>query len=301
MMTQQKALKNSNQAWAVKPLRLAACILSVSALSSPSFAADISKQRLVYEVYAGGIHAVQATLNIDLKNNNQYALQLEAKTRGFLGKVAPWQGTFESRGWMLNDGNRNPEQHKSTANWRGETEVKDYKYAKDGTFQNLIVTEHNQQPVTKTIDASITKNTTDALTATLKVLENFNQEGKCEGSSLVFDGKRSFEQSFTHVQTTKLEASKYNIYGGNAAECLVEVTPKEGKWYEKPRGWLSIQEQGREKGLMPTIWIAQISEDAPAVPVKIRVKTDYGMLFMHLAEYQKGETKLVAQKRILDE
>ena len=256
---------------------------------------------MIYEVYAGGIHAVQSTLEIDMKPDNRYSIDMLAKTRGFLGKLVPWVGTFESHGWRKRDGFMHPEQHKSVATWRGEKEVKDYAYNKDGTFKQLVIDEHDKAPEIQDIETTLTNGTTDALTATLLVLENFNRTGRCEGSSLVFDGKRSFEQKFVHKENVQLTASKYNIYEGPAAKCTVEVIPKEGKWYDKPRGWMSIQEQGREKGTMPTVWVAQIKDGAPAVPVKILVKTDYGAMFMHLAEYQSGDQQWVAEKRVRDD
>lgn len=194
-----------------------------------------------------------------------------------------------------------PEQHKSVATWRGEKQIKDYAYAQDGTFKSLTIDEHDQEPETPDIDKKITDGTTDSLTATLLVLQHYNKTGKCEGSSLVFDGKRSFEQNFSHEEDVQLTASKYNIYEGPAAKCTVEVVPKEGKWYEKPRGWLSIQEQGRNEGTMPTVWIAQLEENAPAIPVKVFVKTDYGGMFMHLAEYRGAEKTLVAEKRVRED
>ncbi len=48
---------------------------------------------------------------------------------------------------------------------------------------------------------------------------------------------------------------------------------------------------------MPTLWVAPIGEDVPAAPVKVRVKTDYGTLFMHLTEYRDGERTLITKKR----
>lgn len=256
---------------------------------------------MVYEVYAGGIHAVQATLDMNIKPENRYSLELYAKTRGLLGKLAPWHGTFETHGWIMGDGERRPEQHKSTATWREETEVKDYAYTKSGAFKSLTITDHDKKPEVQDIAADITQDTTDALTATLVMLENYNENGTCTGESKVFDGKRSFTQSFEHQENVALTASKYNIYDGPAAECTVEVIPLKGEWHKKPRGWMSIQEQGRAKGTMPTVWVAQMEEDAPAIPVKIRVKTDYGTLFMHLAEYQNDGKIIVAEKRVLDE
>ena len=248
-----------------------------------------------YEVYAGGMRVLSADLIIEEKKNDRYSISLAAKTFGLLGKLAPWSGTFESHGWKTNETFR-PEQHKSAAIWRGEEEIKDYAYAKNGGFKSLTIKKHDQEPKKRDIEESLTKDTTDALTATLEVLQNYNETGECEGSSLVFDGKRSFEQVFAHEENVTLTESRYNMYDGAAAKCTVEVIPKEGKWYEKPRGWMSIQEQGREKGTMPTVWIANKEEGAPAIPVKIFVKTDYGALVMHLTGYENLSTNLVAEK-----
>jgi len=55
---------------------------------------------------------------------------------------------------------------------------------------------------------------------------------------------------------------------------------------------MSIQEQGRERGTMPTVWFAKVQEGQVAVPVKVRVKTDYGTLFMHLTDYQSAGKKM---------
>lgn len=240
-------------------------------------------------------------MDYEITDKNRYSIVLNAKTRGLLGKLAPWHGTFETHGWVLPNDVRRPEQHKSTTTWREEEEIKDYAYAKSGAFKSITITEHDKKPEIKTIEENITKDTTDALTATLLMLENYNKTGECTSESKVFDGKRSFTQTFIHEEKTELTASRYNIYGGPAAECIVEVTPLEGKWHEKPRGWMSIQEQGREKGTMPTVWVANLKEGAPAIPVKIRVKTDYGTLFMHLAEYENDDKILVADKRMTDE
>ena len=268
-------------------------------LASPSAvnAAEGPKQELVYEVYASGFHVVQAKLHIDLTNPKKYDIGLGADTRGFLGKIVPWNGTFESNGWVIKNGEYRPKQHKSTASWRGETDVKDYQYGKDGSFKGLTITKDDKPPEPKDVDAELTDGTIDVLTATLSMLTAYPLTNECAGESEIFDGKRRFKLAFSHKKTETLKSSKYNIYEGEASQCIVEVTPVAGNWGDKPRGWLSIQEQGRDRGTLPTVWIGQMSEDGPAVPVKIRVKTAYGTLFMHLAEYNSAETSLVAEKR----
>ncbi|MGB0719715.1 MAG: DUF3108 domain-containing protein [Bdellovibrionales bacterium] len=290
-MTQPKALRRLSMVWAA--ICLLCPVFSDSALAAPE-----SRQKLVYEVYASGIHAVQATLDLKISANNRYDIVLDAHTRGLLGKLAPWDGSFETHGWWDKNGDHKPQQHKSVGTWRGETQTKDYAYGRDGAFKSLTIIDDGQAPEIRAIEKEVTDDTIDALTAALKVFETYNQAGTCKGQSKVFDGKRSFTQQFVHKAAVRLEQSKYNIYTGPAAECTVEVTPLKGAWADKPRGWLSIQEQGRERGTLPTVWLASIEDGAPAVPVKIRVKTAYGTLFMHLAEYQSDGKFLVAEKRV---
>ena len=267
------------------------------ALAAPTYA-QAGTQIAIYEVYAGGIHAVQARLDIDTTRAGRYSISLGAKTRGFLGSLAPWEGTFESHGWVMEDGTLRPELHKSTAVWRDEPEIKEYFYNRDGTFKGLTITENHKPARTDLPDVALTLGTTDVLSATLTALRAVAAGQQCNGDAEVFDGDRRFRQVFVHQDNPQLTESKYNIFRGEAEECTVEVVPVGGKWHEKPRGWMSIQEQGREKGTMPTVWMAQLENGAPAIPVKIRVKTEYGTLFMHLAEYRGAGKTVVAEKRV---
>ncbi len=256
---------------------------------------------MIYEVYAGGIHALQATLTIELSPDDRYQIALSAKTRGLLGKLAPWKGSFTSKGWKQPDGTYQPEEHESIATWRDETEVKTYSYNKDGSFNHLTIKEHDKPAAIQEPDAALTHQTLDSLTATLNVLNQFSQTGECDADADIFDGKRRFTQHFKLGEEEMLQQSRYNIFNGYSVKCTVEVEPKGGAWHKKPRGWMSIQEQGREKGTMPTIWMGQMAPSELAIPIKILVKTQYGTLFMHLAEYQaKGEV-MVAEKRVTSE
>ena len=142
------------------------------------------------------------------------------------------------------------------------------------------------------VDDELTQGTSDVLSATLHIMQSVAADGKCSGTSEVFDGKRRYKLVFNHKKEVQLEKSLWNLYEGPAIECTAEVQPVAGKWHKKPRGWLSIQEQGRERGTMPTVWLAQMDENQPAVPVKVRVKTAYGTLFMHMTGYEGGDKKL---------
>ncbi len=252
-------------------------------------------QIMHYDVFAGGIHAVQADMILDYRTAGQYAMKFSAQTRGLLGSVAPWEGTFESRGQALADGQRVPQFHESVAMWKNEREVKTYNYNKDGSFKNLVTLYKHKKPKTTIPEKELTDETMDALTATILVMEHVADGGDCEGEKDVFDGKRKFKMTFRHQRFVMLEKTRYNAYSGPAAECTVEVKPVAGAWHKKPRGWLSIQEQGRERGTMPTVWLAQVTKNAVTVPVRVRVKTAYGTLFMHMTHYESGNTVLTTK------
>ena len=245
------------------------------------------EQKMIYEVYAGGINAVTAEMDVAYESKDRYHMSLAARTKGFLAKLAPWSGIFETKGWRKEDGTDAPEMHRSSAVWRDEEEIKEYSYGKDGSFKGLRIIEEGKDKSEK-VDDELTQGTTDALTATLEVMKHIAAGGGCEGSSEVFDGDRRFELVFVHEAEEMLEETKYNVYSGPAVRCTVEVKPISGRWSTKPRGWLSIQEQGRDGGMLPTVWMAKIDETGPAVPVKVRVKTDYGTLFSHLIGYKNG-------------
>ena len=159
---------------------------------------------------------------------------------------------------------------------------KEYFYKKDGTFDKLTITEDGQDKSPGEIESQLTNQTIDMLAASMNVMAQAKTSKKCEGTSEVFDGKRRFKLIFKDVGNETLIKTRYNIFDGNTAKCTVEIEPISGKWHEKPRGWLSIQEQGRQKGSLPTVWFGQVKANGLYVPVKVRVKTDYGTLFMHL-------------------
>ncbi len=261
---------------------------SAKIAKAPAGEAQIMK----YDVYAGGFHVVEASLDVDLAARNRYLLKLSAATRGMFADLAPWQGTFQTNGWYdTKQALPQPEIHFSDTNWRDEKELTEFLYNQDGSFKEYRVTNEKEKGP-KDPEPGLPDNTTDVLSATLKVMNKVASSGQCEGTDKIFDGARSYNIVFHHKQQVELKGSEYNVYSGPATECTIEVKPIAGKWHAKPRGWMSIQEQGRERGTMPTIWLAQMMQGQPAVPVKIRVKTEYGTLFMHLTGYNGGGKSL---------
>jgi hypothetical protein len=299
-MKRHKALKNSKKALARILSGLLAITISVivftAAISAQAETGTTLKphhQKAQYDVYAGGIHALQANLDVNLSKKDRYSTSLYAKTYGLLGSLAPWHGTFESHGWQGKV--FKPEWHQSSATWRDELEVKRYSYNKDGSFREYTIKDEDNDGSPQEVDDELTQGTSDVLTGALNTMLTIAAGSDCSGETEVFDGKRRFKMIFRHQGEEELKASRWNVYAGPAIKCTVEVQPVAGKWHENPRGWMSIQEQGRERGTMPTVWFATMTKGEPAIPVKIRVKTSYGTLFMHMTDYESESKRLVRE------
>ena len=150
---------------------------------------------MTYDVYAGGIHALNAKLAIT-SNEKDYEITLSSKTRGFLKTLAPWSGVFTTSGIFDKDGHAYPLEHASISTWKSATEEKKYTYDGKGNFKSYKVTETREEkdPVDKTpkdLDPEISKDTTDLLTATYQLLRSLPQTKSCTGDSLIFDGDRN--------------------------------------------------------------------------------------------------------------
>lgn len=262
------------------PVRLAvflACLL----LALPAWAAE---QHLRYELYAAGLDAVEANATIR-ENGRAYSADLEAQTRGLLGRLVPWQGSFHSEGVDGRDAMPLPLLHVSTARDRKHTQVQTYRYGGDGTFKAYDVRTDGRDTTPKDVDPVLTRDTTDALSAALASMRVVAAGKPCAGASEVFDGERRYRLVFHDLGRDVLKPSSYTIYGGPAEKCAAEVVPLQGKWHAKPRGWLSIQEQGRKLGTLPLVWMAAIEPGAAAVPVRVQVATAYGTLVMNVIGY----------------
>ena len=238
-------------------------------------------------MYSGGLHVVDATLQLRT-GAKQYQVTLDAATQGFLHTLAPWSGRFFSKGDVGAGKAFTPREHVTTTTWRDEKETEDYTYDRKGAFTGLKVTEQGRTRTPDDLDPTLAKGTVDILTATLSAMRNAYTGKGCAHTANVFDGERSFTIIFRSKGKDVLAPSKYSSFAGEAEACEVEIKPLKGRWHKKPRGWLSIQEQGRKKGALPLVWFARQPGFTVAIPVRLRVTSNYGTLFMHLITPQAG-------------
>lgn len=236
-----------------------------------------------YAVFASGFRTLAATANIREEREN-YATYVTIETDGLLGKLAPWNGILTSTGRFDEvTGQRLTSMHSFDNIWRGSNKRVEQHYDNAGRLIEIRTKEDNRPDEIKSPDPTLINGTTDILSAALEVSRIIKDTGSCNSSQAVYDGKRRFILSFKEKSREIINASKYTSFDGEAIKCVVEIEPDGGKWRDKPRGWMSIQEQSKKKGTPPLIWFGRATADSEVyIPVKLQVKTSYGTLMLHL-------------------
>jgi len=243
-------------------------------------------QKIAYSIYTGGLKTLSADLEITKESAQDYHLLMNARTDGLVKVFKRWNGTMETEGRLNGNGDPLPATHESVSVWPDNTQIKKFSWSGKGELKDLYIEEEGTTTHLDDIDRSMAQDSVDIMSAALAIMRSAAQDGSCGGQTEVFDGKRRFLLSAIDKGRETLKSSRYNSFSGEALRCEIRIVPQEGNWHEKLRGWMSIQEQGQEAGAAPTVWLAQLEEGAPAVPVKISAKTSYGTFLMHLQQYQ---------------
>ncbi len=235
---------------------------------------------LKYNVYAGGLHALKASLDMSL-TAKKYDIEVDAKTNGFIGKVFPWAGHFETVG-TTDKKDLIPETHTSTSSWKKKAKEKELEY-KDGVFKAKHEIKNGKKTTNNKIKNELTIDTVDMLTGAVQLLQNAENQSTCNGSVPVFDGKRRFNLIFKEAGSSTIRKSKYSAFSGTALKCTVEIEPVLGfRAKDKKRGWLAVQNHTKARKKMPTIWLSKLEEDGPVVPVRVEIASSYGAVIAHL-------------------
>lgn len=251
------------------------CLLAAPALAAkpPLF--------FTYAVYGGGLHVVDASLQLT-EGGDRYEARVKARTQGTLGRLAPWSSLLVSEGWTGKAAWR-PSVHRFTTRWRDDAKTTHLRYNPEGRIISRTVTEQGHPDDTKNADPALAKGAMDLATGILNFLRHRSMRDGCEGRFPVYDGKRRFDIIMARQQSENLTATRYNRFSGKAISCTVEIKPAGGDWGKENRGWFKIQEDSRARGRLPRVTVAELPGVAGwLVPVRLDVASPYGAFIMHL-------------------
>lgn len=255
---------------------------------------ETSNTALTYDIYAGGMHAMHAKLAMK-DDPNVYDVQLEAETRGMIGKLFPWQATYEASGKTGTD-TPIPSRYKSVSIWQKQPKETELVYDDSGK----IIEKRIKGEKDKAIPPKLASDAVDILTAITQILDKTTAADDCNASIPAFDGKRRFNINFKKDGQDVIPASDYSVFSGPAMRCIVTVTPVAGfKDKDKNKGWMAVQNHSAALNKLPTIWLARVDAkdpDSRLVPVRMEVKSTYGGVVAHLTSLRKNDTLVASVK-----
>lgn len=240
------------------------------------------KVDLQYNVYAGGLKALNATFNLDL-DKEAYDLELKVKTEGFLGALFPWKGDYSTSG-RSKKGHLVPNLHTASSAWREKSSVTEMSFDPKGRVLKTTMQNGGKTTVNRDIDPLLSADAVDMLTGALMMLQNTRNTAQCKGTFPVFDGKRRFNITLKDDGSEKLPKSKYSSFSGEALRCTLKVEPVAGfKPKDQKRGWMAVQNHTETRNKPPTLWLARVSSKGPVVPVRMEIASEYGSVVAHLS------------------
>ncbi len=258
---------------------LLALSLFSAPLSAKSLVKTTSKTTDQYDIYSGGIHFITASLTSE-KTVNSYSSAFTASAQGFLGKLLPWTAEITVDG-ALHDGKLTPRKFVNQTAWKKVPKTATLHYDKNGKLVKFIEDTPKRGIVEKDIDPKLALNTVDVLTAVLQIVSK-PLDKTCDSSYPVYDGKRRFNIVLKEPKNIILEKTKYNSFSGDAIECVLDIEPIAG-FKEKKSGWSSIDADENKKAEQPTVWFGVDKTTGAVKLAKARIKTDFGMVLVHLA------------------
>ncbi len=245
---------------------------------------------MTYEVYFGGLHVLSATAELD-RTDRRYRLAAQATTQGILDFFFSWRGNTESVGAFEGAGADTgagaglvPARHRNHG-YRGD-KVRKVALAYDGSGDVAAVLvepppdleEVNALPD----DAEI--GTIDPLSVIAALSEALTQGEACSGEFQVFDGRRRYDLIVTDQGKQSFEANDYSVFQGEAQACGIEYKLLGGDRKEKSK----YAKTARDR----VVYVGRPLAEAPAIPVRAKIETDFGTAMAHLTSITAGGKQL---------
>ncbi|MBL8714040.1 MAG: DUF3108 domain-containing protein [Alphaproteobacteria bacterium] len=241
-----------------------------------------NKLGLRYDVYAGGLKALNANLVLDL-TKEAYDIGLKAETDGFIGSMFPWEAQYKTSGHS-EGGVLIPSISTSSSTWRKSVKITEMQYDPKGNLLKTTTKAGEKVVVNNEPKKDLAQGAVDMLTGAMLMMQNAKNTEKCEGSFPVFDGKRRFNINLTDDGRENLAKSEYSKFSGDALRCTLKVEPVAGfKPKDKDKGWMAVQNHTEARKKLPTIWFARLEEQGPVVPVRMEISSEYGAVVAHLS------------------
>ena len=262
-----------------------AAALLVSAQQGHARTAAGDRLSLRYEVYGSGIHALSASMRLDVRPD-RYAAEIAASTRGTIGFLFPWSSLVRSDGAAVRQ-TLKPRLHELTSTWRGEPRSVFLEYDGTGGFLARRAVPPANGDEREPVGDDVAANTVDSLTAILEIMRRIASGESCNQTVAVFDGRRRFDLVSTEQGLESIPRSSYSAYSGTAMACAIRIQPVAGFWKKRQRRFVAGESGSEGQTSFGTLWFAQLPDSALPVPVRLKVNSPFGDFIGHLAAYER--------------
>ncbi|MDD4615651.1 MAG: DUF3108 domain-containing protein [Alphaproteobacteria bacterium] len=236
-----------------------------------------------YDVYVGGFHLVTSTIWFE-EQGNAYHVVVKANTRGFWGKLFPWNTILDARG--LIDGKRLlPKEFYTRDEWKNKPKITKLHFdGKGNTTPEFDPPSHDENREIVTDEQK--RGALDPITALLQMLASVNVDRTCGVPVPVFDGKRRFDITGKDKGGDFTDPDEYGVFKGNARLCSADFKMISGEWKDREHAkfWQKTEtEAGREPF---QIWLASPGKGLPEIPVRLESGSVAGLVVVHLSSWR---------------
>jgi hypothetical protein len=254
---------------------LVACVLlgciGHQALAPQALAQDASPERLRFAVYAAGLNVLDIVSDVTLGPQN-YRIDLNFHTAGMFGALFHSDiNSFVQGVW--NGAMPQPIRFASWGMVRGEPRETIIDYHADQPVLTKLEPLHEQDR--DPVPSAMQRNTVDTLSAMAMLVRAVATTGKCEGELTTFDGRRVLRITAHTAGLETLQSEGRSSFSGPALRCDFDGLQTAGFQHDESEAELHRIHRS-------TAWLAKVSPEQPALPVRVMFETSY---FGHAIAY----------------
>ncbi|MDA0261333.1 MAG: DUF3108 domain-containing protein [Proteobacteria bacterium] len=252
-------------------------ILSVLIVGVPSLSAfEEQNISISYEVFYGGIRATSLDVDI-IATGHTFRLESNAVAKGPFGWLTGFVSHAVTEGSLIN-GQLHLRQHNVRSEWFGEQRSVALRPGEGGIVDALVVPTPDKDDRDPVVPTS-TIGTYDPLSASFKAAQEIQRADACDLTLPIYDGRRRYDLVFRDTVRTSVESA---VYSGPALRCRLDLK-QIGGFSRKPV--IPRPETPPEA----FIWLAQINEGGPLLPIRLQVDSSVATTMIHLTRV--GPTK----------
>ena len=237
-----------------------------------------------YAFYTAGLNTGTLGTSVDLGPDG-YRVKFAFQTAGLFSAFVHGQNESLAEGrWEGADAV--PERYVSTGLWSGEKWQTLISYADQEPFVRTLTPP--REPDRDAVTPEEARQSIDSLSAMALLVHRVQQNGRCDGTASLYDGRRLMRLTARTVGTELVPRSSRSPYYGNAERCDFEGLLIGGIEHDK-------EEASTRRPKRGSAWFAVAAPGMPPLPIRMDFETIwFGTASMYLTNLRPRKAALAA-------